>query len=227
MKGAARHGEIVCDVSQSHKRGRSAAPEVSVDSASPVYHRKDSYYRKAKDEGLRSRAAFKLEEVGGGLIRPGARVLDLGSWPGGWLQVAVRLAGERGTVVGVDLVPPEAVRGAWFVQGDAADPGVQGKLRDLLGGPADVVLSDMAPKLSGIRARDEARSTELAKLALAIARMLLRPGGAFVCKLFMNSDYDSVVGEIRACFTEIAVTRSQATRKGSAEMYVVARGRKT
>jgi 23S rRNA (uridine2552-2'-O)-methyltransferase len=189
-----------------------------------MYRRKDSFYRKAKAAGLRSRAAFKLEDLGRGLIRPGARVLDLGSWPGGWLQIARRLAGERGRVVGVDLRETAAIPGASLVQGDAADPAVRAKVRALLGGPADVVLSDMAPKLTGIPDRDEARSTELVRLALAVARELLRPGGAFLCKLFMNADYETIRAEARESFDEVSATRSEATRKGSAEMYLIARG---
>src|SRR6187549_2788304 len=125
-----------------------------------MYERKDRLYRKAKAQGLRSRAAFKLESLDRNLLGSGHRVVDLGCWPGGWLQVASQRVGAAGRVVGVDTRPMT---------------------------PLD--LSNMSPSLSGVRDRDEAQASELVSRALAVAERLLRPGGSFVCKIFMNSDY--------------------------------------
>jgi len=190
-----------------------------------MYERKDRLYRRAKAEGMRSRAGFKLEDLDRGLIRPGGRVVDLGCWPGSWLQVAARRVGEGGRVVGVDLrqlapIPLVQVR---VVRGDIADDRVIDEVAAALDGPADSVLSDLAPSLSGVRERDEARSSDLVRRALAIAERLLRPGGNFVCKIFMNSDFAELREAIRRRFDEVSITRSEATRKGSAELYAVAR----
>jgi 23S rRNA (uridine2552-2'-O)-methyltransferase len=191
-----------------------------------VYERKDRLYRKAKAEGLRSRAAFKLEDLDRGLLRTGDRVLDLGCWPGGWLQVAARRVGDRGRVVGVDLrrldpIPATNVR---VIQGDVAEEATVEASARALEGPADVVLSDLSPALSGIRDRDEARASELVRIALGVTDRVLRTGGGFVCKVFMNSQYSEVRASIVRRFADVSVTRSQATRKGSAELYVIARG---
>ena len=191
-----------------------------------MYERKDAFYRKAKAQGLRSRAAFKLEDLDRRLLREGDRVLDLGCWPGGWLQVAARRVGSRGQVVGIDRkkLAPIALANVCVLEGDAADEATLEAARQALGGPADIVLSDLSPELSGIRDRDEARASELVRLALAIAEKMLRPGGSLLCKLFMNSEYAAILEELRARFAEVLVTRSQASRKGSAELYVIAKG---
>lgn len=190
-----------------------------------MYQRKDRFYRKAKAEGLRSRAAFKLEELDRRLLAPGDRVLDLGCWPGGWLQVAARRVGERGRVVGVDLRPVDpGLPGVRVINGDVCAETTLAEVARALDGPADVVLSDMSPQLTGIRDRDEARSAELVRAALIAAERFLRPGGTFVCKVFMNAEYQALREEIRRRFDEVSATRSIATRKGSAELYVVARG---
>jgi 23S rRNA (uridine2552-2'-O)-methyltransferase len=191
-----------------------------------VYERKDRLYRKARAEGLRSRAAFKLEDLDRGLLRTGDRVLDLGCWPGGWLQVASRRVGDGGRVVGVDLrrldpIPATNVR---VIQGDVAEEATVEASARALEGPADVVLSDLSPALSGIRDRDEARASELVRIALGVTDRVLRTGGGFVCKIFMNSQYSEVRASIVRRFADVSVTRSQATRKGSAELYVIARG---
>jgi len=190
-----------------------------------AYERKDSFYRKAKAEGLRSRAAFKLEDLDRKLLREGDRVIDLGCWPGGWLQVAARRIGRSGRVVGIDRKPLDPIRlpNVRVLQGDVAAAATIEALREALGGPADVVLSDLSPELSGVRDRDDARASELVRLALAIAEKTLRPGGSLVCKVFMNSDYRAMVDEVKRRFAEVSVTRSQASRKGSAELYLIAR----
>jgi 23S rRNA (uridine2552-2'-O)-methyltransferase len=192
-----------------------------------VYQRKDSYYRRAKASGLRSRAAFKLEDLAMDLIRRGDRVLDLGSWPGGWLQIASRRVGERGKVVGVDrrALDPLGLANVRFVQGDVREPETVARtIAALGGGHADVVLSDMAPNLSGIRDHDEAHVDELARLALDIARRTLRRDGSFLCKVFMSGAYPAFVAELRECFSKVSTTRPESTRKGSAELYVIAKG---
>jgi 23S rRNA (uridine2552-2'-O)-methyltransferase len=194
-----------------------------------MYRRKDRFYRRAKAEGLRSRAAFKLEDLGAELISPGDRVVDLGAWPGGWLQVAARHAGRDGIIVGVDLaeVPPLGLANVRVVRGDVRDPEIQRAVDAAVGGEADVVLSDLAPKLSGIRDRDQALAEELGRAALATALRLLRPGGGFVCKVFMGSGHAAFVAEVRRAFDRVTVTKPEATRARSSELYVVARGRKS
>ncbi|MBI2963011.1 MAG: RlmE family RNA methyltransferase [Deltaproteobacteria bacterium] len=191
-----------------------------------MYERKDAFYREAKARGLRSRAAFKLEDLDRRVLRPGDRVVDLGCWPGGWLQVAARRVGDRGRVVGVDLrrLDPLGLAAVRVIQGDVADPATLARVAEALEGPADVVLSDLSPQLSGIRERDEARATELVRLALSFVGRLLRPGGSLVCKIFMNADYPALLAETRSRFGEVTTARSQATRKGSAELYLIARG---
>ena len=191
-----------------------------------MYQRKDSFYRKAKAAGLRSRAAFKIDELARGVVRAGDRVLDLGAWPGGWLQIISRLVGPRGLAVGVDLVKiaPLGLANVRVIQGDVSDPATLVEIRGALAGAADVVLSDMAPKLSGIRDRDRARAEELARLAFGVARQLLRPGGSFLCKLFMAPDLRPFLEEVRSSFEEVSTMRPEASRKGSAEIYLIARG---
>lgn len=191
-----------------------------------MYDRKDAFYRKAKQAGYRSRAAYKLLALQRDwhLLKPGDRVVDLGSWPGGWAQVAAPLVGPTGHVIGIDLVAvdPLPIPQVTFLQGDATDPARQQQIVTLLGGPADVLLSDMAPKLSGIRETDEARTFALCRAALDCASALLRPGGTMLLKVFMGSEYTTFLAALRAAFTTVQVTRPEATRKGSAETYVLA-----
>ena len=193
-----------------------------------MYKRKDAFYKKAKQAGYRSRAAYKLFELSHnfGLLRAGQRVIDLGAWPGGWLQVAAELVGPRGRVVGIDLVPIDPLKtgNVTVVQGDATDPDQQRRLLSLLDGPADILLSDMAPKLSGVRERDEAQAQELSRAAVACATRLLRPGGSLLLKAFMDSGYPALLAALRASFATVKTTKPQATRKGSAETYIIASG---
>lgn len=191
-----------------------------------MYKHKDAFYTRAKQEGYRSRAAYKLLELNREfhLLHRGDRVVDLGSWPGGWLQVASRIVGEEGKVVGIDRVALEPLpwENVTVLQGDASDPKVRERILTLLGHKADVVLSDMAPKLSGVKEADEARTMELCQIALACARALLRPGGRFLVKMFMGAAAKEFVDEVRGVFQSVKSTRPEATRKGSAEVYVVA-----
>ena len=196
-----------------------------------MYERKDAFYKKAKREGYRARSAYKLIELNREwrVLRPGMRIVDLGSWPGGWVQVAAELIGQGGKVVGIDLAALEPLPSSpqvTLLQGDATDPIQQEKILATLGGPADVLLSDMAPKLSGIKEVDEARSMELCLAALRCASILLRPGGALLVKVFMGSEYKSFLTELRTCFTTVKATKPESSRKGSAETYVFAVGMK-
>lgn len=191
----------------------------------PKYDRKDIHYRQAKKDGLRSRAGYKLEELQKRqkLFRHGMRVVDLGCWPGAWLQIASRLVGPSGRVVGVDLAESEALPGSnvEILQGDARDPAVLASLQSLLGGPADVLLSDMAPKLAGIKHADAARHAELVLTAIEMAPVILRPEGSFVAKLFMDAEYEGLIRDLRATFLAVKTVKLDTTRQHSSELYVV------
>jgi 23S rRNA (uridine2552-2'-O)-methyltransferase len=193
-----------------------------------AYKRKDGFYRRAKEAGYRSRAAYKLIELSRRhrLIRPGDRVVDLGAWPGGWLQVAAELVGPGGRVVGVDLVSinPVANPVATCLMGDVRDPSVQEEIARLIGSKVDVVLSDMAPKLTGVRATDVVRSAELAQVACQIGTHLLRSNGRLLLKTFVSPDTDALVAALRGSFAAVRRARPEATRSGSAEFYIVALG---
>jgi len=176
--------------------------------------------------GLPSRAAFKIEEIiaRNRLVGKGARIVDLGCAPGGWLVILVAAAGASGRVVGVDLErvknPPA---GAVTFAGDILDPGVAARVRSELGGRADLVTSDLAPKLTGIAMRDETRSRELIDTALSFATTVLKPGGAMVAKLFMGAQFKDIVDSFKRHFASVEVTRTKASRPGSSELYIVAR----
>ena len=194
------------------------------------YERKDRLHQRAKDEGLRSRAAYKLEELQKEwkLLRPGQRVFDLGCWPGGWLEVAAKLVGPGGRVVGVDLaeVSPK-IPAAQVVSlvGDLEDPKLAERLREALGAErADVVLSDAAPKLTGVRERDRANEERLLEAVERLLPELLAKGGAFVVKILEGPEAQVVDMRIRASFEQAKTVKLDATRKGSTERYLVARG---
>ncbi|MBI2987867.1 MAG: RlmE family RNA methyltransferase [Deltaproteobacteria bacterium] len=192
------------------------------------YQPKDPYYRRAKTEGYRSRAAYKLLELNQRfhLIKSGDRVVDLGAAPGGWLQVAARLAGEKGKVLGVDIQPIEPLKGenVGILQGDVTAEECQKKIVELLGALADCVLSDLSPRLSGIRDADVSRSAELVRSALEIACRLLRPGGNFLVKTFVGGELNSLCAELKRRFRALQRARPESTRKGSSEIYLCARG---
>ena len=191
----------------------------------PRYQPRDKFYRKAKAKGLPSRAAFKLEELLERVRLPaGARVIDLGCAPGGWLAILVRAVGSNGRVIGIDLAPcgnfGPAVE---TIAADIRDPALPAAIKHKLGGPADLVTSDLSPKLTGIRERDEAQFEQLAEAALAMAAATLKPGGAMIAKLFMGSAFKEVIGRVEARFDKVEVTRVKATRPGSSELYLIAR----
>jgi 23S rRNA (uridine2552-2'-O)-methyltransferase len=194
-------------------------------------HLNDPYVKLAQQRKYRSRAAFKLLEIDeqDRLIRPGMTVVDLGSAPGSWSQVLrERLAGPGGTVngriVAIDLLPMEAVDGVDFLQGDFRDDAVLAELEAKLGGqPVDLVVSDMAPNLSGVGLADAARMGHLAELALEFAVRHLKPGGALLIKCFHGSGYSQIVEAFKREFVTVAVRKPKASRAESAETYLLGR----
>ena len=184
----------------------------------------DPYVAAAQAQGYRSRAAFKLMELDDKyeLLKPGIRVVDLGAAPGGWSQVAVKRG--AGKVVGVDLLPIDPVNGAELIQGDFNDPELPGILSSMMGGPADLVLSDMAPNTTGHTATDHIRIIGLAELALDFAIKILAPGGSFVAKVFQGGSEKDMLTPMKLCFTTVRHAKPPASRKGSSELYVVAIG---
>ena len=192
------------------------------------YRPQDGFFHKARREGYRSRAAYKLLEINQRfrVIRAGHAVVDLGAAPGGWLQVAAELAGPKGRVLGFDLQPIQPLSGG-SVQAFELDVLAQDAAERIgahAGGAVDCVLSDMAPRLSGIRDADRLRALELALGAFEIAGSVLRPGGAFLFKTFAGADIDALLKEMTERFQTVQRVRSAATRKGSSEVYVVAKG---
>jgi 23S rRNA (uridine2552-2'-O)-methyltransferase len=184
----------------------------------------DPYVVAAKAQGWRSRAAFKLIELDDRyhLIRKGARVLDLGAAPGGWSQVVVQRG--AGQVLGLDLLAIDPVPGATFLLGDFHDGGMPARLQALLGGPADLVLSDMAPNTTGHAATDHIRIMALAELALDFACQVLAPGGAFVAKVFQGGAERQLLEPMKLRFATVRHAKPNASRKESSELYVVATG---
>jgi 23S rRNA (uridine2552-2'-O)-methyltransferase len=192
-------------------------------------HVHDPYVREAQAQGYRSRAAFKLLELDTRerLFRPGQVVVDLGAAPGSWSQVALTKVGGQGRVVGVDLLPIAPLPGAKFLQGDFTDPAVEREVVELLGGmQADLVLSDMAPKISGVSAADQARSAALAELALDFADRHLKREGVALVKVFQGSGFPQLVAEVRQKFRTVTLRKPKASRDRSPEQYLVARGRR-
>jgi 23S rRNA (uridine2552-2'-O)-methyltransferase len=196
-----------------------------------AYDRKDHFHQRAKREGYRSRAAFKLLEIQRSqrLLKPGQRVIDLGCWPGGWLQVAAEAVGPRGRVVGVDLAaiePPLENENVIAFCADLTEPSVAEELLERLGGPADVLLSDAAPKLSGIRAADQAREGALLEGVEALLGGLLRTGGALLVKILEGPDAGVVDRRLRGAFETAKTVKPRASRRGSSERYLLGRSYK-
>jgi 23S rRNA (uridine2552-2'-O)-methyltransferase len=192
-------------------------------------HVTDPYVRKAQAEGMRSRAAYKLQQLAerDHLLKPGMVVVDLGCAPGGWAQVAGRVVGPEGRVIGVDLLEMLPVPGVRFVQGDFGDDAVLAEVEKYLDGrPVDLVLSDMAPNMSGVASVDQARSIGLAELALDFSVNHLKPKGNFLVKVFQGSGFEQLVAEIRRCFVQVMIRKPEASRSRSNEVYLVGKGLK-
>jgi 23S rRNA (uridine2552-2'-O)-methyltransferase len=189
----------------------------------------DPYVARARTAGLRSRAAYKLMEIDDKhrLLRPGLRVVDLGAAPGGWSQVAAKCVGVgegRGAVVAIDLLAMPAVPGVEFAQLDFLDAAAPGKLKAMLGGKADVVLSDMAANATGHRKTDHLRIVALAEAAAEFAREVLAPGGAFLCKVLQGGTEASLLAQLKRDFSSVKHVKPAASRADSAELYLLATG---
>ncbi len=186
----------------------------------------DPYVKKARAEGWRSRAVFKLQEINerDHLLRPGMTVVDLGAAPGGWSQYAAGMVGESGRVIALDLLDMDGLPGVEYIRGDFRDERLLEKLVASTGGRGtDLVLSDMAPNISGVRSVDQPRAMLLAELALDLAIRVLKPGGSFVCKLFHGEGFDDFVRQVRQHFKTVSVRKPASSRPGSRETYLVAR----
>lgn len=193
-------------------------------------HFADPFVKKAQAEGWRSRAVFKLEEIDRRekLLKPGMAVLDLGAAPGAWSQYARRKVGRGGFVLASDVLPMEPLPGVEFIQGDfRGEPVFEAILARVPEGGFDIVLSDMAPNLSGMDAIDQPRSLYLAELALDIARRALKPGGDVLIKTFQGSGFNELVAEARRNFSRVRFAKPEASRARSPELYLLARGLKS
>jgi 23S rRNA (uridine2552-2'-O)-methyltransferase len=190
-------------------------------------HAADPYVKRAHEEGWRSRAAFKLEEIDQAerLLRPGMKVVDLGAAPGGWSQYAARVLSGRGRVIALDLLEMPALPGVEFIQGDFNDERVLAELNRVLGGEqVDLVMSDMAPNMMGIADVDHDRSMQLVDLAVDFAAQTLRPGGDLLMKVFQGREFQPLVARLRRSHESVKLRKPKASRARSAEVYVMARG---
>jgi len=192
-------------------------------------HFDDEYVKRAQREGWRSRAVYKLEELDQKyrLLKPGMTVVDLGAAPGGWSQYAVKLLGSKGQIFALDILPIEPLPGVELIEGDFRDEAVLSRLKTQLGDrPIDLVMSDMAPNISGMGAVDQPRAMYLVELAVDFAREMLRPGGTFVCKVFQGEGFDALIQSLRADYARVTVRKPKASRPRSREVYLVASERK-
>jgi 23S rRNA (uridine2552-2'-O)-methyltransferase len=186
----------------------------------------DPYVARAKREGYRSRAAYKLLEIDEKykILKPGQKIVDLGAAPGGWSQIAAKVVGPKGKIVGIDLLPIDPMPGVEFIELDFLDESAPGRLIEMLGGPADVVMSDMAANTTGHKKTDHLRIIGLAEAAIYFAREILAPGGAFVAKVFQGGTAGALLAELKRAFTTVRHAKPAASRAESAETYVVATG---
>lgn len=186
----------------------------------------DPYVARAKREGLRSRAAFKLIEIDDKhrILKPGGKILDLGAAPGGWSQIAARRVGARGRVVAIDLLEMDEVAGVEFAQIDFLDPAAPDRLKQMLGGPADVVLSDMAANATGHRPTDHLKIMALVEAAAEFAAEVLKPGGAFLAKVIQGGTEAALLAGLKRDFATVKHVKPAASRADSAELYVLAQG---
>ncbi|MCU7814874.1 MAG: 23S rRNA (uridine(2552)-2'-O)-methyltransferase RlmE [Candidatus Thiodiazotropha sp. (ex Rostrolucina anterorostrata)] len=188
-------------------------------------HFNDEYVKKAQKAGYRSRAAFKLLEIQekDRIIKPGMRVVDLGAAPGGWSQVARDLVGEKGQVLALDILPMDPIAGVDFIQGDFREPQPLEEMRKWLAGePVDLVISDMAPNVTGMASVDQPRAIYLCELALEFAREVLKPGGHFVAKVFQGEGFDAYLKALRGDFQRVVSRKPSSSRAKSREVYLVA-----
>ena len=190
-------------------------------------HVSDPFVKKAQLDGYRSRSAYKLTELNekDRLIRPGMRIMDLGSAPGGWSQVAGKLVGAKGRVLATDILPMEPIKNVDFIQGDFTDEAVVAQLLEWLGGGKfDLIISDIAPNITGIDSADQASSMYFLELALDTVRQTLKPGAIFVAKMFQGSGSDEYVKDLRTSFEKVLIRKPAASRAQSREVYIVAKG---
>lgn len=190
-------------------------------------HVTDPYVQMANREGYRSRAVYKLMELDerDHLLKPGMTVVDLGAAPGSWTQVAARKITSSGLLIAFDILPMDPVHGAVFIQGDFREDAALAQLEAALQGrPVDLVISDMAPNISGIGIADQARSMHLAELALEFSRQHLKPGGSFLVKIFQGEGFDDFVREMRVHFSQVLVRKPKASRDRSTEVYMLGKG---
>ena len=189
-------------------------------------HFADPYVQRAQREGYRSRACYKLLEVQDKdqLLRPGMTVIDLGAAPGGWSQVAAQLVGERGRVIASDILAMDPLDGVDIIQGDFTEDAVLAQILEFVDGASvDLVISDMAPNMSGMNAVDQPRSMYLVELALDLSRQVLKPGGSFLSKVFHGEGFDELLRECRHAFGKVITRKPQASRPRSREVYLLAR----
>ena len=190
-------------------------------------HVNDPYVKQAQRDGYRSRSSYKLLQLNerDRLIRPGMLIVDLGSAPGGWSQVATRLAGERGRVVATDILPMDPLKNVDFIQGDFTTETVLQQVLETLGGQQpQLVICDIAPNISGIDSADQASSMYLVELALDFVRRALAPRGDFVAKVFQGAGSDAYIKDVRGSFDKVFVRKPAASRPRSREVYLVAKG---
>jgi 23S rRNA (uridine2552-2'-O)-methyltransferase len=185
--------------------------------------RRDQYRRLAKDQGFRARSAYKLLQLNGShhILKKGSKIIDLGCAPGGWLQVATKEVGPTGNVVGIDIKPVDPVTGAIVLQGSIEDPGMLEKIAGILNGKAGVVLSDLAPNVSGMWEIDHARQISLSTIALNFARQVLRQGGSAVFKVFEGDMLNEFKAELAKSFGRVLLSKPSASRQQSSELYIV------
>ena len=190
-------------------------------------HVNDPFVKQAQIDGYRSRASYKLLEINtkDKLIHPNMLVMDLGSAPGGWSQVSAKLVGHKGRVIASDILSMDSIAGVEFIQGDFTEEAVFDEIMSTLDGTlADVVISDMAPNISGVDVADQASSMYLVELALDMARQVLKPKGSFVAKVFHGEGYDEYVKDLRTSFDKVVIRKPDSSRARSREVYVVGKG---
>lgn len=190
-------------------------------------HFDDQYVKQSKIDGYRTRASYKLLELNekDRLFRQGMTVVDLGAAPGGWSQVAVQLVGHNGIVVASDILPMNPVAGVTFIQGDFTEEEVYNRILDTMAGRlADLVISDMAPNMSGMAAVDQPAAMYLVELALDLARQTLKPGGDFVAKVFHGEGFEEYMQDLKSSFAKVISRKPDASRSRSREVYIVAKG---